>query len=140
MCNHCSEDNEAECNYTPKKRHKVPTDHGNPRERPVQPYGAKTASFLVSDSSQQPAGAQSHQGQGQGPITAADSGMIAGPSGSHVFESELRTEPQIRQYMPPHTPPVRDGSTPMNGEDGEGGYQMVGPDGQFTWVWMPVQF
>ncbi|THH30932.1 hypothetical protein EUX98_g3257 [Antrodiella citrinella] len=70
-----------------------------------------------------PAGAQASP-------TAADRGMIAGPSGSHVFESELRTEPQIRQYMPPNTPPVRDGSTPMN-EDGDSGYQQ-GPDGQFT--------
>lgn len=92
----------------------------------MEPYAAKTASFLVSDL---PPGAQV-------PITAADSGMIAGPSGSHVFESELRTEPQIRQYMPPHTPPIRDGSTPMN-EDGEG-YQHNGGEGHFTLVWMPV--
>ncbi|KAI0066227.1 hypothetical protein BV25DRAFT_1905810 [Artomyces pyxidatus] len=53
VCNHCTEGDDgepAECNYTPKKRHKVPTDHAIiPKDRPSQPYAAKTASFLVSD-------------------------------------------------------------------------------------------
>ena len=38
-----------ECNYTPKKRHKVPSDHVTIGESLVEPYGTKTASFLVSD-------------------------------------------------------------------------------------------
>ncbi|CAL1707004.1 unnamed protein product [Somion occarium] len=80
VCNHCGNENEVECNYTPKKRHKVPSDHVNTRDRPVAPYAAKTASFLVSD---MPAG----QG-GASPGTAADS------------------EPQIRQYVPARTPPL----------------------------------
>ncbi|THH16587.1 hypothetical protein EW146_g4079 [Bondarzewia mesenterica] len=51
VCNHCTEDEGAECNYTPKKRHKVPSDHAAAaKERqPTQPYTAKTASFLISD-------------------------------------------------------------------------------------------
>ncbi|KAG1777553.1 hypothetical protein EV702DRAFT_1225144 [Suillus placidus] len=50
VCNHCAEEESAtECNYTPKKRHKVPSDHGMTRDRQMAPYGAKTASFLVSD-------------------------------------------------------------------------------------------
>ncbi|TFY73999.1 hypothetical protein EWM64_g10014 [Hericium alpestre] len=44
------EDKETECNYTPKKRHKVPTDHGPiPKDPQVHSYAAKTASFLISD-------------------------------------------------------------------------------------------
>jgi len=50
VCNHCTEDNGAECNYTPKKRHKVPTDHAIPvKDRTPVPYITKSASFLVSD-------------------------------------------------------------------------------------------
>ncbi|KAH9045093.1 hypothetical protein EDB84DRAFT_1634388 [Lactarius hengduanensis] len=50
VCNHCTEDNGAECNYTPKKRHKVPTDHAPPvKDRTPVPYATKSASFLVSD-------------------------------------------------------------------------------------------
>ncbi|KAH9083775.1 hypothetical protein EDB83DRAFT_2563617 [Lactarius deliciosus] len=50
VCNHCTEDNGAECNYTPKKRHKVPTDHALPvKDRTPVPYATKSASFLVSD-------------------------------------------------------------------------------------------
>ena len=76
VCNHCAGDEGVECNYTPKKRHKVPSDHAAtvaaaaaattatiapaasasatasssavPKERPA-PYTAKTASFLISD-------------------------------------------------------------------------------------------
>ncbi|KAH7922368.1 hypothetical protein BV22DRAFT_1106660 [Leucogyrophana mollusca] len=50
VCNHCAdEDEDVDCNYTPKKRHKVPSDHGTIKDRQMAPYGAKTASFLVSD-------------------------------------------------------------------------------------------
>ncbi|KAA1472772.1 hypothetical protein DENSPDRAFT_801551 [Dentipellis sp. KUC8613] len=50
VCNHCQQDKESECNYTPKKRHKVPTDHGPIIKDPqITPYAAKTASFLISD-------------------------------------------------------------------------------------------
>ncbi|KAF9244852.1 hypothetical protein BU15DRAFT_41517 [Melanogaster broomeanus] len=49
VCNHCAEEADADCNYTPKKRHKVPSDHGAVRDKQMAPYGAKTASFLVSD-------------------------------------------------------------------------------------------
>jgi hypothetical protein len=51
VCNHCTEDGNAECNYTPKKRHKVPLEQGTASERPIAPYGNKAASFLVSDMS-----------------------------------------------------------------------------------------
>ncbi|KAI0081859.1 hypothetical protein K474DRAFT_1768099 [Panus rudis PR-1116 ss-1] len=85
VCNHCNEDNESECNYTPKKRHKVPSDHNNARDRPVAPYAAKTASFLVSDIP---------SGQGSGSPGSGDA------------------EPQIRQYVPPRTPPL-DGDDTM---------------------------
>ncbi|KAI0268613.1 hypothetical protein BC834DRAFT_645184 [Gloeopeniophorella convolvens] len=50
ICNHCAEDDGAECNYTPKKRHKVPTDHAPPvKDRTPAPYATKSASFLISD-------------------------------------------------------------------------------------------
>lgn len=117
VCNHCAEDKEKECNYTPKKRHKVPSDHTTTRDRPVAPYAAKTASFLVSDMLPGQAGSPS------------DTASNAGPSGSHVFESELRTEPQIRQYIPHHSPL-------LDGEDadlGEISYQQSNTDGNFTW-------
>lgn len=115
ICNHCGEDGESDCNYTPKKRHKVPTDHVTTRDRPVAPYAAKTASFLVSD---MPPG-------GSGSETASN----AGPSGSHTYESELRTEPQIRQYIPPNSPTL-DGedATDLDVSFPQGG------DGNFTWV------
>lgn len=70
-----------------------------------------------------------------GPITAADSGMIAGPSGSHVFESELRTEPQIKQYIPPHSPGSHEEGTPADG-DAEMSYQQTGPEGGSTYTWV----
>ncbi|KAF8444508.1 hypothetical protein L210DRAFT_3628889 [Boletus edulis BED1] len=56
VCNHCAEDSKTECNYTPKKRHKVPSDHTTVRDKQTPPYGAKTASFLVSEipSSEEP--------------------------------------------------------------------------------------
>jgi hypothetical protein len=39
-----------ECNYTPKKRHKVPSDHGAIKDDSLSgPYGTKAASFLVSE-------------------------------------------------------------------------------------------
>ncbi|KAF8482703.1 hypothetical protein DFH94DRAFT_729031 [Russula ochroleuca] len=50
VCNHCTEDDGAECNYTPKKRHKVPTDHAQSiKDRTPVPYVTKSASFLVTD-------------------------------------------------------------------------------------------
>lgn len=52
ICNNCSDGDGSECNYTPKKRHKVPVDSGvgtsNHKEQPIS-YGSKTAAFLVSD-------------------------------------------------------------------------------------------
>lgn len=91
----------------------------------MAPYAAKSASFLVSEGP---------QSQG-GPTTAADSGMIAGPSGSHVFESELRTEPQIRQYVPPHSPAGREGDPSTDPDaDVPGHQQKASGDGSFTWV------
>ncbi|KAI0256200.1 hypothetical protein BJV78DRAFT_1169946 [Lactifluus subvellereus] len=54
VCNHCTEDDGAECNYTPKKRHKVPTDHALPvKDRTPVPYATKSASFLVSELSEE---------------------------------------------------------------------------------------
>ncbi|KAL4078494.1 hypothetical protein V8B97DRAFT_1865804 [Scleroderma yunnanense] len=49
VCSHCVEGGHSECNYTPKKRHKVPSDHAGFGDKLTSPYGAKTASFLVSD-------------------------------------------------------------------------------------------
>jgi hypothetical protein len=48
VCNHCADDCDGECNYTPKKRHKVPGEHGH-IGRQIAPYGNRSASFLVSD-------------------------------------------------------------------------------------------
>ena len=68
-------------------------------------------------------------GQGGSP---SDSASNAGPSGSHVFESELRTEPQIRQYIPPHSPALLDGEDSMDTSDLT--FQQSNSDGNFTWV------
>ncbi len=120
VCNHCADEEDTECNYTPKKRHKVPSDHAATRDRPVAPYAAKTASFLVTD---MPAG--------QGDTPSGDNGSTSGPSGSHVYEREIRTEPQIRQYMPPHSPALHDGDEMEHSPDME--FKQSG-DGNFTWV------
>ncbi|KAI0829676.1 hypothetical protein BC628DRAFT_1057743 [Trametes gibbosa] len=125
VCNHCQEDNETDCNYTPKKRHKVPSDHGPARDRPVAPYASKTASFLVNE----------HGAEEDSP----KNGSPAGPSIGPVFEGEMRTEPQIRQYMPPHPPlpGVIEEEAPME-QDPDGSFQQAGPDGSFTWQGMIV--
>lgn len=62
--------------------------------------------------------------------SSSDSASNAGPSGSHVFESELRTEPQIRQYIPPHSPLLDGEDADLN----EISYQQSNTDGNFTWV------
>jgi len=83
----------------------------------VAPYAAKTASFLVSD---------------MPPEDDAESGGSGGASGSHVFEGEIRTEPQIKQYVPPGSPIPFDGDVPMDADTEM--FQQVGPDGSTTWV------
>ncbi|OSD04021.1 hypothetical protein PYCCODRAFT_1408448 [Trametes coccinea BRFM310] len=125
VCNHCQEDKETDCNYTPKKRHKVPSDHGLTRDRPVAPYASKTASFLVNE----------HAGDEESP----KNGSPAGPSTGPVYEGEMRTEPQIRQYVPPHPPPpgAIDEDAPMD-QDPDGSFQQRGADGSFTWQGMIV--
>lgn len=90
----------------------------------MAPYTAKTASFLVSDMPNPYAL----------PLTAADSGMIAGPSGSHVFESELRTQPQIRQYIPPHSPGSHDEGTPVDGDVDMSHQPATLDSSTYTWV------
>ncbi|EIW82996.1 hypothetical protein CONPUDRAFT_51660 [Coniophora puteana RWD-64-598 SS2] len=50
VCNHCTEDDDPECNYTPKRRHKAPTDQAFIKDAAAtMPNGANAASFLVSD-------------------------------------------------------------------------------------------
>ena len=120
VCNHCAEENETDCNYTPKKRHKVPSDHITTRDRPVAPYAAKTAAFLVSD---MPSGSGPH-GENTG----------HGTGRNHVFESEMRTEPQIRQYIPPHSPALYDGEENPELHTNDYAYQQASNDGKFTWV------
>ena len=87
----------------------------------MAPYAAKTAAFLVSD---MPPGPGDKNGEGVPP---------AGGSGTHVFEGEIRTEPQIRQYIPPHSPALFDADE--NGDSHtDMGYQQSSNDGKFTWV------
>ncbi|CDO76721.1 hypothetical protein BN946_scf184796.g15 [Trametes cinnabarina] len=94
---------------------------GKPRDRPVAPYASKTASFLVNE----------HAADEDSP----KNGTPAGPSSGPVYEGEMRTEPQIRQYVPPHPPPpgAIDEDAPME-QDADGSFQQSGPDGSFTWV------
>jgi hypothetical protein len=47
VCNHCDDHEDAECNYTPKKRHKIPVEAF--RSGAIGVYGKKAASFLVQD-------------------------------------------------------------------------------------------
>lgn len=74
-------------------------------------------------------------GQG-GSAAAADSGRII--SGSHVFESEIRTEPQIRQYIPPHSHPGGEHLDNRDNNNASTSYQQGGPDSNFTWVRSPL--
>ncbi|PCH43734.1 hypothetical protein WOLCODRAFT_138555 [Wolfiporia cocos MD-104 SS10] len=105
VCNHCADENEDDCNYTPKKRHKVPSDHTTTKDRPVAPYTAKTASFLVSDVPSNGSGDPSPEGS-------------AGSGPSRGSPHPLDQEDDIG--MPP------DADTEM--------FQQVGPDGAITWV------
>ncbi|GBE81241.1 hypothetical protein BKA93DRAFT_756330 [Sparassis latifolia] len=130
VCNHCAEDNETDCNYTPKKRHKVPSDHGSTRDRPAAPYAAKTASFLVSDMPSTYGALPVADGSGS--YNNNSNNNSSGPSGSHVFEGEMRTEPQIKQYMPPGSPGFYDEEPGM--DDPNVAYQQQNPDGSVTWV------
>ncbi|KZT11087.1 uncharacterized protein LAESUDRAFT_721509 [Laetiporus sulphureus 93-53] len=118
VCNHCAEEKEDDCNYTPKKRHKVPSDHAAAKDRPVAPYAAKTASFLVSEMLSEEA--------------TPEQGTPSGPSGSNIFEGEIRTEPQIKQYVPPTSPIPIDEDIIKNADSEL--FQQVGPDGTTTWV------
>lgn len=47
MCNLCSDHSDAECNYTPKRRHKIPAETF--RTGALVAYSNKKASFLVDD-------------------------------------------------------------------------------------------
>ncbi len=91
--------------------------------RPVVPYASKTASFLVNDHGQEE--------------DSPPNGSPVGPSAGPIYEGEIRTEAQIRQYVPPHPPPPGgapiDEDTPME-QDPDGSFQQTGPDGSFTWV------
>ncbi|OCH93118.1 hypothetical protein OBBRIDRAFT_772167 [Obba rivulosa] len=122
ICNHCAEDKEDDCNYTPKKRHKVPTDHVPSRDRPVAPYATKTASFLVHDAPNQSNGSSPPE-SGPKPIRAH-------------YEREMRTEPQIRQYVPPHSPRHGhyDASEVPLDPAAEVAYTETAPDGSVKWV------
>ncbi|KAF9646579.1 hypothetical protein BDM02DRAFT_3147260 [Thelephora ganbajun] len=48
VCNHCEMDI-AECNYIPKKRHRVSTDGNGAVTSQSMSYGSKAAAFVVSD-------------------------------------------------------------------------------------------
>lgn len=127
MCNHCQEDNEDDCNYTPKKRHKVPTENQatTPKgDGSVTPYASKTASFLVSEVPSEHEGDTAESSAANGNGTASTSG------GKPAFEAELRTEPQIKQYRPPGSPAPGDDSMDVDSSM----FQQVGPDGSTTWV------
>ncbi|KAH9831225.1 uncharacterized protein C8Q71DRAFT_816651 [Rhodofomes roseus] len=128
ICNHCQEDNEEDCNYTPKKRHKVPTENqtATPKgDGNMTPYASKTASFLVSEVP------SDHEAEVPAESSTAPNGNGATPANKHTFESELRTEPQIKQYKPPGSPtPGDDNAMDVDSEM----FQQVGPDGVVTWV------
>jgi hypothetical protein len=57
-----------------------------------------------------------------------------GPGGNHVFESEIRTEPQIRQYIPPHSPALFEGDDNTDIHTNDYVYHQASNDGKFTWV------
>lgn len=128
MCNHCIEDNEDDCNYTPKKRHKVPTENQGTTPKgdgSVTPYASKTASFLVSEVPSE------HEGETPAESSTINgSGNAATSGGKPAFEAELRTEPQIKQYRPPGSPAP--GNDTMDIDSSM--FQQVGPDGSTTWV------
>ena len=91
----------------------------------MAPYASKTASFLVNEHGQEE--------EQSPPAGSPGEPSSAGP----MYEGEIRTEPQIRQYVPPHPPPPGgapiDEDTPMD-QDPDGSFQQAGPDGSFTWV------
>lgn len=112
VCNHCAEDEEPECNYTPKKRHKVPSDHVATRDRPVAPYVAKTASFLVSEL----------QGKGSpSPDDEANAG------------SSCET-PNISASCANNITVDADGDDPMDGKNESRAGGQPNADANFSWV------
>lgn len=127
MCNNCQEDNEDDCNYTPKKRHKVPTENQGTTLRgdgSVTPYASKTASFLVSEVPSEYEADTPAESSTNGNGNAATSGS------KPAFEAEMRTEPQIKQYRPPGSPAPGDDTMDIDSSM----FQQVGPDGTTTWV------
>jgi hypothetical protein len=108
VCNHCTDADDAECNYTPKKRHKVPSDHGPVRDRQVVSYGHRSASFLVSDMSvldDQTANGDSSEGHSfYGQNVASSSHFAASPSPFEREESsdfdDSRYATSSGRYMP----------------------------------------
>jgi hypothetical protein len=100
VCNHCADECDGECNYTPKKRHKVPGEHGH-IGRQIAPYGNRSASFLVSDmaimdgrSGNGDDGALSFYGQNVG------SSSPWGASSSSSGDREGSSEPEIKGHPP----------------------------------------
>ncbi|KAG1735087.1 uncharacterized protein EDB91DRAFT_1329812 [Suillus paluster] len=107
VCNHCAEEESAtECNYTPKKRHKVPSDHGMARDRQTAPYGAKTASFLVSDvpSPEEHTSRDGHSFYGQNVASSSRSRDASDSSASRVRGGSQEGEPSLYSHFGRFTP------------------------------------
>lgn len=130
VCNHCAEEESAtECNYTPKKRHKVPSDHGVTRERQMAPYGAKTASFLVSDvpspeehttlaSNDPNESRDSHSFYGQNVASSSRSCGASDSSASHVRGGSQEGEPSLHSHFGRFTPDYHGQGWPSGSSSG----------------------
>lgn len=115
MCNHCQDHEDADCNYTPKKRHKIPVEAF--RSGTIGVYGNKAASFLVQDMPpvEDPAitahrmRSESASASFYGHNAGFSSSSFVGPSGTPSCELHESEEPDFPRYAPngQYTPEYR---------------------------------
>ena len=100
VCSHCAEGGHSECNYTPKKRHKVPSDHAIFVDKLTSPYGPKTASFLVSET---PANDEPSGDSGDGHSFYGQN--VARSSGSHSSDTPSPSARNRQEEIRPNLAP-----------------------------------
>lgn len=110
ICNHCSEQDEMDCNYTPKKRTKLSMDHTMTLNGPEDAGGAHHPFFVASRQPTSPAYGQnvtsSSKGSSRGrTISPASSEGVSQETEiprSHTgrFTAEIATSSSLNQLMP----------------------------------------
>ncbi|KIM61606.1 hypothetical protein SCLCIDRAFT_1179634 [Scleroderma citrinum Foug A] len=107
VCSHCADGGHSECNYTPKKRHKVPSDHAAFVENLTSPYGAKTTSFLVSETptNDEVPGAHGDSGDGHSFYGQNVAALSGSRSSSTLSPTERNRKEEIGSHSSDHFAP-----------------------------------